>query len=63
MPIIGLPGMPNSGSGLITPTIGFLVVVTRAIARPRSYSSSRSRSGESTGSASFWSAKLTARPR
>ena len=55
--------MPNSGSGLITPTTGFVVVVTRAIARARSYSSSRSRSGASTGSASFWSAKLTARPR
>ena len=63
MPIIGFIGMPNTGSPAITPTSGFVVVVTRAIARATSYSSSRSRSGESTGSASFWSAKLTARPR
>ena len=63
MPIIGLPGMPNTGNGLITPDHRLVGRVTRAIARARSYSSSRSRSGASAGSASFWSAWLTVRPR
>ena len=55
-PVMGLGGMPNTGSALITPITGFAVAAARAIARVRSYSSSGSRSGASAGKASFWSA-------
>ena len=60
---IGESGWPVTGSALITPITGFLAALTCAIARVMSYSSSRSRSGVSTGMADFWSRKETASPR
>ena len=47
--IIGLAGMPNTGSALITPTTGRSAWVTLAIARTISYSSNRSRLGDRKG--------------
>ena len=47
--IIGLEGMPKTGSGLMRPMIGFSGVSTRTMARVRSYSSSRSRLGARNG--------------
>ena len=51
--IIAAIGLPLTGSALITPTTGFAGVVTREMARARSYSSSRSRVGTRKGIASF----------
>ena len=61
--VIGFNERPMTGSPLMMPTTGFVSDATRVIARVMSYSSNCSRSGASTGSAAFWSRKLTARPR
>ena len=61
--VMGLSERPITGSPLSTPTTGFLIAATCAIARVMSYSIRRSRSGASTGIAAFWSRKETASPR
>ena len=50
-PSISSIGRPNTGIALITPITGRCACIACAIARVMSYSSSRSRSGESTGMA------------
>ena len=52
-----------TGNPLMMPTTGLAIDATRVMARVMSYSSNCSRSGASTGSAAFWSRKLTERPR
>ncbi len=61
--VIGLKRSPSTGSALIRPIAGRSAEPTRAMARMMSYSSRRSRSGDSAGIACLRSSWLTARPR
>jgi len=61
--IIGLDGMPNTGSGLMTPITGFSGLVARTMMRAKSYSNNRSRLGARNGMDCTSSRHFTARPR